>query len=235
MLLWGGKPRFALVSLGLPKNAKTKEVTQLYRGFADACRELEIDIIGGDTNLAKEWIINITLLGERSEGKVLTRAGARVGDDIYVTGHLGDSALGLWLLKNKKEGSRFIRQHFEPPCRISVGQKLARTWGVSSMMDISDGLQGDLEHILKASHVSAQIIPNQLPLNPHYMLRCREEKIDPFTLAMTGGEDYELLFTVSPRVKLPYKIDGIPLTKIGKIIPFNPNQKKLKSHGYRHF
>ncbi len=231
----GGQPRFALVSLALPTTATTEEVKSLYRGFSKACRPWDVAIIGGDMNRASQWIVNVTLIGEKTIQQQLSRSGARVGDDVYVTGHLGESALGLRLLRKGKRGGCFIRRHFEPPCRVLMGQKLARLAGVSSLMDISDGLEGDIEHILKASGVGAEIFRERLPLSKPYRLRCSQEKIDAYRLAMTGGEDYELLFTVSPRVRVPDKIDGVPLTKIGKITPSNPHAKKRPGRAFRHF
>lgn len=230
----GGAPRYAVISLGIPQKTKSQNIIQLMKGLSDAASEAGIEIIGGDTNAVSSgapWIVNVTLIGEKTQGRVLTRSGARVGDDIYVTGFLGESSLGLEALKKKiktfSSAKSFIHRHMVPPARVKVGQKLAHIKGVHSMMDLSDGLLGDLGHILHASHVSAEIYTHQIPITKHYKEICKKLSVDPLALALAGGEDYELLFTVSPRVKIPYKIDGIPLNKIGKIKNFHFNRLKL--------
>ncbi len=238
----GGAPRYAVISLGIPQKTKSQNIIQLMKGLTDAASQAGVEIIGGDTNAvppSAPWVISVTVMGEHTRGRVLSRAGARDGDDIYVTGFLGESALGLHLLKKigkiKKDMvslsnhdiQKFIHRHFIPPNRVKIGQKLARLKGVHSMMDLSDGLVGDLGHILRASRVGAEIYTDKIPVTYEYRKTCQKLKLDPLRLALAGGEDYELLFTVSPRVKMPHKIDGIPLTKIGKIKKSHLNRFKI--------
>ncbi len=239
----GGIPRYALVSLGLPRSSKIEEAEQLFQGLLSAAKKSGVVIVGGDTNQSSLWIVNVTLLGETS-GRVLTRQRAHVGDDIYVTGTLGDSSLGLAALQKRKKGyEKFLQRHFCPPERVEVGKKLVLNSHVHSMMDLSDGLLGDLQHILRASHVGALVKIDQIPVSKNFEQKAKALHVNPNRLKLEGGEDYELLFTMSPRVKAPDKINGVPITKIGKIMPFQHGLKLVEGNthykgrvsGFEHF
>lgn len=241
----GGVVRYALVSLGLPATTTLKEADQLFEGIHKTLEEAGGSIIGGDVNASQKWVIHVTLLGEPSQGRVVTRRGARVGDAIYVTGSLGDSALGLQALQEKKRAGYdfFIRRHCRPPLRLEIGRYLAGRSLVHSMIDVSDGLGGDLQHILDVSHVGAEIYMNQIPVSKKFMSLSRKMGLDPYSLMLFGGEDYELLFTASPKLKIPKKIKGVSMTRIGHVsnrsgIRFVNSQGQrcdMGLQGFKHF
>lgn len=188
----GGTPLYFLVALGLPRNFKMAAIDRLMSGMKKGAEEVDASIVGGNLSRSRQLIISVAVFGVASKKRFLRRSGARVGDFIYVTGTLGKSALALaagW--------------HLVPPLRLKVGQRLARMDSVHSLIDISDGLAGDLGHILERSGVGAEVYVKKIPM--------------PKGAGLGGGEDYELLFTASPRVKLPRKIHGVPVTRIGKI------------------
>lgn len=172
-----------------------------------------------------------------------------VGDSIYVTGTLGGSALGLEALKRKRLRGfeKMIQSHFLPPVRLKIGWAFAKNFSVHSLMDVSDGLMGDLGHILEESQVGAEVDVSQIPTPPHYFSMARKLGSDPLKLLLSGGEDYELLLTAASSAGLPEKIHGIPITKIGRVLPRHEglrwvdHQKKKKKNlrvarsGFRHF
>ncbi len=228
----GGIPRYALISVGLPKSLSLKEIDKLLVGLAHGVREAGVTVLGGDTNSASSLVINITLIGV-SSGRVLTRGGAKVGDFLYTTGSLGNSALGLEALRRgKKKGFElFIQSHRLPPDRIRVGHYLAKNRNVHAAIDLSDGLAGDLSHILQESSVGAEIFVDRLPAAKDFRKKAAELKIDPLRLQLSGGEDYELLFTA--RGAIPQNIAGVPISKIGKILPHKMGLRWIGSKGSR--
>lgn len=231
----GGIPRYALISVGLPQKTSLRETQELLKGFRKVAERTGVLIIGGDTNASPHWVINVTLVGEPFRGRLLTRKGARVGDAIYVTGTLGDSALGLAALNKHKarQHSFFVKKHIQPPNRIAMGQRLAPLSHVHSMIDLSDGLIGDLGHILEESQVGAEIFVDRLPTSKNFLAATKKLRQDPLALQLSGGEDYELLFTASPKAKIPGQIEGIPLTLVGKVLPKNKGLRLKDTKGRR--
>lgn len=199
----GGIPRWALVSLGLPKDTEIGFVEAFYAGISDMAGRFGVTIIGGDTVASKENIsINVVLLGEAAEDEVVFRSGAKVGDHIFVTGVLGDSAAGLELLKkggaSKKASDEYcslINRHLTPTPRVKEARFLTGGSLVSSMIDISDGLIQDLKHICDESQVGAKVWLESVPLSDGYRRAGSVLGLD-VTYPLAGGEDYELLFTV---------------------------------------
>ncbi len=217
----GGIPKYAVISLGL-SDCPVRLMDQLYVGFNQVARRTGLRIVGGDTNAAPCLIINVAIVGEVA-GNPLLRSGARVGDWIYVTGTLGSAALGLKKLQSGKKitNDPLIRRHFLPPIRTDVALQLKKR-RVHAMIDVSDGLLADLSHILQASRVGAELWPENLP-------RLRGSGFSPEVMRkaqLTGGEDYELLFT-HPGL-LPTRIAGVPITRIGRC---HPPQFGLKLKG----
>jgi thiamine-monophosphate kinase len=188
-------------------------------------RAFGVSLAGGDTTGSQQhMVITVTVLGTASADRVIYRSGARPGDSIYVTGFLGDAALGLSLLQRKKPLSRFqplIKKHRDPLPRVAEGKAIARMRLASSMIDISDGLLADVRHVLKESRTGARIWLNRLPLSPQYHKHWQEVSDDRYSMALRGGEDYELLFTVPPdkqkHIATLKRACSIPITCIGEI------------------
>lgn len=222
----GGTPRYFLISLGLPKQLSLSFVSSLYRGLKEVAKRFRIDLIGGDTSLSQKIVINICLLGRGKKKHLLFRSGARVGDDLFVSGTLGDASLGLKILQ--KEGRRgkpkgLIEKHLSPLPRIELGQILATSRMATAMIDVSDGLLIDTSHLLEQSQRGARIWEDRIPLSRLYRKWITSHSKDSHSMALYGGEDYELLFS-APR-KVRKKIEAlslsskVPLTRIGKILP----------------
>jgi thiamine-monophosphate kinase len=183
----GGFPKYALVSVGFPKTVKLDFVTGIYRGIKDVCNEFNIDIVGGDTVYSEKTIINIALIGEIEKGRYLLRSGAKVGDYVLVTGFLGE---GISHLLDKKI--------YIPKIRLDFVKELVRYNLVHSMIDISDGLSSEINHIANESNVGAEIFEKCIPISNYTFRIAKTYKRNPYELALNGGEDYELLFTVGP-------------------------------------
>ena len=196
----GGEPRFLLFSLGLPVGFDEKWVLSLSDGVAKACSRYGCTLIGGDTVASPGGItISLCVIGEMAAEKVLYRHGARAGDIIYVSGHLGRAAAGLELLKNDMGGlDRFTdlcQAHLDPGARVALGKRLAASGVVHAMMDLSDGLATDLAHLCAKSGLGAIVYQEKLPDDP--LLEQAAEMLGQESLSwkISGGEDYELLFT----------------------------------------
>jgi thiamine-monophosphate kinase len=224
----GGTPSFAMVSLGLPEETEVDNVVELYRGMKQIASKFDVDIVGGNISRAPVVIIDVSLIGKAS-GPLLTRSAAAPGDQIAVIGYLGLSAAGLKILKSKckldsKTTAFFREAHLRPRPRVAEGQVLVQH-GVRAAIDLSDGLLGDLTHICKASRVGARVWMNKLPIHPLLKSAFKKESL---RLALSGGEDYELLFTARSEViaKLT-KIMSSPMTVIGEIVDDKQGQVTL--------
>jgi thiamine-monophosphate kinase len=217
----GVQPRFFLLSLALPPARAGHWLDRLLAGMKRAARRMDMAVIGGDTAQFPSVTLNLTVIGQQAAGGAITRAGARPGDRIYVSGRLGGAQLGLEiLLSGKKSGSRWkslLRSHLYPTPRISLGLWLARHGLASAMIDTSDGLSTDLGHIARASGTGARLWRERIPA-VRVPAELRQRDLDPLMLALHGGEDYELLFTVRRLAsRLPAMHGGVPLTEIGVI------------------
>ena len=202
----GGIPTCCFLGLGLPPSLPLAWFTDFIAGMLDTADHYGVQLLGGDTVASEQITIAITLHGRAVETEIVYRKGAKPGDRVYVSGTLGDSALGLHLLQQgKRPGmdknpaeSFLINRHRRPQPRIPLAHRLAETHLASSMLDVSDGLLGDLNHLLAAGgRLGAEIILDQLPLSPAYRQLQSLDLLDGYLPALTGGEDYELLFTVS--------------------------------------
>jgi thiamine-monophosphate kinase len=226
----GGQPAFALVSLGLSPDMTVNNYDSLFEGMRDQLAEFNAHIIGG--NLAKSeknLIIDITMLGKAKPNQFVQRKGASFGDQIYVTGTLGDSGAGLALLEKfgreyPRKYEPLIQAHVSPKPRIDIGKKLAEKHLATAMIDISDGVASDLYHTCKMNKVGAVIDFEKLPFStdiPEVVHLC---KLDREDLLLHSGEDYELLFTVAPDnspnlLKQLSRDFSIPISHIGTIFP----------------
>ena len=218
----GGIPKYALVSLALPGHTEVNDVTALYQGMIELAKQFEVSIVGGDVSRAPLIVINITVLGSTGtrDSHILTRSAAVPGEQIAVTGHLGTAAAGLEMLTRElqfdAEATACLAKKFRHPLpRIVEGQLLVKH-GVRTAIDISDGLVSDLRHICESSQVSARIEVDSVPIEPEVKANFGDKALD---MALSGGEDYELLFTGSPEVIAQVKeAASCPVTVIGEII-----------------
>jgi thiamine-monophosphate kinase len=211
----GGVPGYALVSLSLPPHTPVEWVTGLYRGLLEVAVAYGVGVVGGDVHAAPQVGVTVALWGTVEAQAPLTRSAARAGDRIAVTGTLGASAGGLRLLREGRPVPDFLRQaHLRPRPQVEAGQHLLRC-GVRAAIDISDGLLSDLEHLCRASGVGARVVAGQVPVDPH--LRDAFGS-DALGLALSGGEDYQLLFTAPDGVMDGVK-QGLSFTDIGQVTP----------------
>ena len=231
----GARPEHVLVALAIPASCTESNILRLYRGLMAACRPYRVSLIGGDTSASSDGVfLSLTVTGTVPAGSALLRSGARVGDLIYVTGTLGDSLAGLQLLSRQKQraASRLplrdrqflIARHRRPTAHCRFGQFLSTHRLASAAIDLSDGLSGDLRHLCTQSHVGAEIHAASLPLSSALLAYANASHIDPVALALQGGEDYELLWTVPPsksrRLHRVAKQPGRRVTCIGVIRPY---------------
>jgi len=227
----GGTPRFFLLTLALPQHLPGQWLTGFLRGMRRAALQLGANLIGGDTTRFPSVSISITVLGEIAAGRAITRSGARPGDLIYVTGKLGCAQLGLEIIRNCpisevkrviRSHSQLLEQHLYPQIRVGLGGWLAKRRIASAMVDISDGLSTDLSHLCAASGVGARVWADRIPrieIPPSQSRLARQRKLDPLQMALHGGDDYELLFTVPRRLakRLPSAPEFRSIAAIGEI------------------
>jgi thiamine-monophosphate kinase len=213
----GGKPRCFLLSLALPTSLTGKWLSFFLRGLRRASGRLGCELAGGDTTRHEKVLISITVIGEVRRGCAILRSGARPGDLVFVSGTLGEAELGLRELRRKRgmatARNATLRKHLYPQPRLALGQWLAENRLATAMMDLSDGLSTDLARLCAASGAGARIYAHSLPMTPLAKAR------DALELALHGGDDYELLFTVGARnaARLPRSFHGLRLTRIGEI------------------
>jgi thiamine-monophosphate kinase len=230
----GAEPRCFLLSLALPESLTGRWLDQFLSGLRRAARKLHCPLAGGDTTRQSKVLINITVVGQVPANRAVLRSGARPGDLIYVSGRLGQAELGLHFLRGKPKVPNLspavkiaaLKKHLYPEPRIVLARWLTDRNLATSMMDLSDGLSTDLPRLCAASQVGALLDASQIPIvqfpkwnrsrKSHALRIPKTKAID---LALNGGDDYELLFTVSPTKssRIPARFQGHPLTAIGKI------------------
>jgi thiamine-monophosphate kinase len=243
----GGIPVAAFLSLALPRDISPKWVKKFAQGFLKLAKKHGVTLAGGDTAQSPGGILaDIVVLGTVSKGKAVLRSRARVGDNIYVSGILGGSAAAVAFMQEEarkkrqpEPNPREYPRHFFPEPRIEVGRFLRENNLASAMIDTSDGLSTDLAHTCQESGVGAEIYRELVPLaragKPPAEVDLRH--------ALHGGEDYELLFTVPRNKKVPTKIAGVPITRIGRItrsrqillVDERGRRSKLHAQGWEHF
>lgn len=214
----GGVPKYALLSLALPGELEVKDISEFLEGMMHVAMKFGVAIIGGNVATAPIVVITMTVIGSCTGKRMLKRSTASLGEQVAVTGSLGLSAAGLQMLKGKTisdtKTSTILRQaHFKPMPRVEEGQILLEQ-GVNTAIDISDGLIADLHHICQASKVSANLKVDQVPVHPSVIANFSNYR----ELALTGGEDYELLFTGDQAtVARAKQALNCPVTVIGEI------------------
>jgi thiamine-monophosphate kinase len=231
----GAVPRFFMLSLALPASRTGAWLDGLIKGMAQAAREFGMVLIGGDTSQNPTVIMNLTVGGDVADGHALTRSGARPGDGIYVSGTLGTAQLGLELilrgLHRDAKWRHLLGQHLRPKIQLELGCWLSggrRGQPIASAAtDTSDGLSTDLTHICQSSGVNARIYADQI-LAVEVPESLQRLGLDPLKLALHGGEDYQLLFTVpaAHKRRIPKSFHGTRITKIGEILSVKSSRNK---------
>jgi thiamine-monophosphate kinase len=196
----GGSPTICVINLAIRQGLKTEFFDELYRGLRGAAASARVSIVGGNISRASELAVTVALMGE-VDGAPMRRDSARPGDRIYVTGTVGDAALGLRILQNKVRAKGRARDYLvsrflQPTPQLAAGRKLARIKPPPAAIDVSDGLWQDLGHILERSRVGARLLSTALPLSTAY----RQVYGDNCNLALNGGDDYELIFCLRARI-----------------------------------
>lgn len=245
----GGAPRFLYVGLACPADTSVAQVDEFVAGVLAEAAAHGAALVGGDTCRSPgPWIISVTIEGTAPAGAVIGRDGACPGDAVMVSGTLGDSALALALWQRGASPDPWLAaRHCRPVPRVALGIELSAAGLASAMIDLSDGLASDLEHILQASGVGAEVIGAALPLSPAFRehLAFQPELLD---LALSGGEDYELLCTV-PAARVPEALAlavrvGVALTVVGTVTGHGSGLtlcngagevRPLRVRGYDHF
>ena len=256
----GARPMWSLISIGVPEDIwQTEFVDHFYGGLLDLANHFGVQLIGGDTSRTNESVvIDSVVAGECAVGTAVMRSGAMPGDQIFVTGSLGAAAAGLRLIErgahlaeqnladedSQKLDHVLIRQ-LRPDPRVGWGIVLGEERLASAMIDLSDGLSSDLNQLCTASAVGALIDSTLLPIDNRVVELCGRRALDPLQLALHGGEDFELLFTVKPGdvARLPRRVDGVEIKRIGEIreavegikISEGPRVWELKPGGWLHF
>jgi len=234
----GGEPRAAFLSLAVPGDVPQKWVDRFLKGLLDLAEEFKVPLAGGDTAQSAGGIqADIVVVGSVPRGKAVLRSGAKAGERIYVTGELGGSAAALARLEESKPlGAEYVR-HFRPQAPVAVGQWLRQQGVASAMIDVSDGLSTDLEHICQESHVGAEIEAEAIP---RAQVGLGKKRV-ALELALHGGDDYELLFTSAAAI--PSEVEGVRVTRIGRttqsagmrLIGADGKARRLAAAGWEHF
>jgi thiamine-monophosphate kinase len=266
----GARPRWALLSIGVPSDVwDSKFLDSFYDAFFQLAARYGVALIGGDVSRTPEKIvIDSIAIGECLPEREVFRSGAQPGDQIFVTGFLGDAAAGLRLIERgarlhgptttetlpstigEQENElhpldHLLLRQLRPEPRVGWGLLIGEQQLATAMIDISDGLSSDLHHLCTESKVGALIDASRIPIDPLVTELSGRRALDPLMLALHGGEDFELLFTVGPENvgKLPTRVDGVSLTRIGEIraaseglrISEGSRTWNLEPGGWQHF
>ena len=248
----GGLPRFALLSLALTPAFGSQWLDALMAGFLAVLSEHGVVLIGGDTvQSGHESVFSVTVLGEMAEAELITRKGAQPGDVVLVSGFLGEAAAGLALcrlgLAHEPGWQTLVAAHLNPVPLVALGRVLAASGLVHAMQDISDGLATDLAHICTESGVGAVVTAEKIPLSPGLRQAAKICGQSPLDWALSGGEDYQLLFTageqqVAGLCSLVREQTGRELFVVGRIIEGHGvfleeagRRREISYRGYEHF
>ncbi len=241
----GGKPRWMTLALTMD-HSRSDWLDGFAAGLMSAAAEYGVELVGGDTTRGQEIVVSVQITGEIATERVMTRSGAYPGDGIYVTGTIGDAALGLKRLLSRQEdvphpnGDDFLLRRFaRPAARVQVGQEIASV--ATAAIDLSDGLFADTEKLLSAGGVGGTIEVNDIPLSDAY--RAATAASEKWHYALSGGDDYELCFA-APQSAFEgvLEVAGVPVTRIGTVtderrLTCTRNGKEFpyQDSGYRHF
>jgi thiamine-monophosphate kinase len=256
----GARPLWSMVSIGVPEDIwQTDFVERLYDGLLDLAGRYGVQLIGGDTSRTNERLVIDSIVGgECAAGMAVMRSGAKAGDQIFVTGSLGAAAAGLRLIErgahlaeqnladdDSQKLDHVLLRQLRPEPRVGWGIVLGEERLATSMIDLSDGLSSDLNRLCEASNVGALIDSALLPVDDRVTELCGRRALDPLQLALHGGEDFELLFTMKSEeiARLPRRVDGVEIKRIGEITESSFGVKisegtrvwDLKPGGWKHF
>ena len=241
----GGVPLFYTLSLGLPRSLLAEEIGAFYAGLDDAAKAFGVQLVGGDTCYSRQMTVTITLVGSTSRGSVVLRRGAKPGDLVALSGVPGLSAVGLEALEKgiePRRADRAIKAHLDPVPKVALGRALAESGIASAMIDTSDGLAWDCEKIATESGVALVLEEDSIPLP----MVPEGFSHDPLFYALHGGEDYQLLFTLSPlRISQLAQVENQlkeMITIIGRVeegegvfVESEAGRRPLKPEGFKHF
>jgi thiamine-monophosphate kinase len=246
----GGHPYAALVTLGIRSGLSEKNILELYKGMRALLSKFDCPIVGGDITRSPKLFVDMAMLGAAGK-KVFTRSGANAGELVVVTGDLGRSLLGYKLLSKswKRSVSVLTEKHLRPLPRLKETDFLQRQVKIGATIDISDGLSSELHHLSKESGVGFEIEEDKIPLHPALVLQAKRQGLSPTQLALSSGEEYELLFTCSPSEEKKLMAwnrsrKGTRFTIIGQVVKGNDkvwlNKKngwvvEIVATGYKHF
>ena len=256
----GARPRWSLTSFGITSDLwQTDFTNDFYNGLFELANRYGVQLIGGDTSRSEDKIvIDSIVIGECAASHAVKRTGAKPGDQIFVTGSLGGAAAGLRLVErgahlaeqkvDHEDSQKFdhiLLRQLRPEPRVGWGIILGEERLATSMIDVSDGLSSDLNHLCEASETGALIDSSLLPIDRQVIEICGRRALDPLQLALHGGEDFELLFTVRPGdvARLPRRVDGTQITRIGEIRNHDEGVRisegariwELNPGGWKHF
>jgi thiamine-monophosphate kinase len=224
----GARPLGFTLALAVPPELAVRSFDGLVAGLLHEARKHACPLVGGNVSRGGETSLGVTAIGAVERGRALSRRGARAGDQIFVTGTLGAAALDL------ARGERVRRV---PTPRLRAGRALARLPGVGGCIDISDGLEADLAHLLEGTNLAPELDPARLPLPPRFRAACARLGLDSERLARTGGEDYELLFTLRPAGPSAAALSrrlGVRVSRIGRLVRAGRTRNTAQG-GWRHF
>ncbi len=238
------KPLFAVTSIALPPTMSVEAVEALYQGMVDLGRRYQVTIVGGDTTKSVAGLfLSITVMGKVLAQGLVRRSGARVGDALYVTGYLGQSQAGLVVLSAptrfaQEEFPRVVDRHLQPLPRVEEALFLQKHVQLSSMIDVSDGLASEVHHLCRLGGVGAVVLEEAIPLSAEARKVALAMGVEASAYALSGGEDFELLFTARPeeveQVRPAFEEDfGLPLTKVGEVVPAQRGVQIVRTGGTR--
>jgi thiamine-monophosphate kinase len=253
----GAIPKFALITLAVPKGLNISRLESIYDGIYACAEEYGVAIIGGDTVSTPDSLsISVTILGEVEIGQALLRSSAKAGDVVFVTGSVGSSSAGLHYLlaKNRVEHSpdsayiEFIRSHRMPKAQVAAGRLLLTSGYGHALNDISDGLASEAWEIAEASGKCIQLFAKNIPISDSVLQYASDINYSPLEWALYGGEDYQLIGTVAAeywdKARAQFEREGLAIYPIGEVLPGDPevrwvneagNIERLEKKGFNHF
>ena len=233
----GGFPKYALISLTLPKNTNINFFNKLYDGISNSAKKYKISIIGGNLSSGNKINVTVTIVGFVEKKNLCLRSNAKINDLIAVTGSLGNSRAGLELLKSRKKGNS-IDYYLNPKSKINYARILSKY--ANAMEDVSDGLASEIINVCNESKTGAVIYKDLIPLSKTTILDAKKVKKDPYNYALCGGEDFELVFTLNENQLK--KLKGTKCIVIGEMLPknkgiylYSKGRKKKLRYGFEHF